>query len=195
MSKRKIDFIRKSGRIAKKTKQQEEEEEEAVEDLPLIAKARHILNIQQANKRNVAQQYEPILFQVEYECNGSLQFAWWPPLGDVELPMKVLNTLYETLCFKKHATNDRHEHRLLVDALVYSLTREAAAGGGSVNVKRKEESTALLTQYFGTNELGQMKRVIYPDQEDEEKPSSRFLSFYSLPAQVSCYVWRGFRCP
>lgn len=166
----------------------------SIQEIPVHVKAHHIINSKASGT--------PMLFHVEYECNGSLQFAWWPPC-DTLVTCHVLQALYATLINPAHATNERKEHRALVDALIFGLVNLGREPGTT-----KQQALALLEYYFGTTSLGQMKQVTVSEQksvtdesisssseEVEERDAFRFIDLYLLPSQMASYMWQGARYP
>lgn len=167
--------------------------------LPALVKAHHLIS----SKLNGV----PLLFNVEYVCNGGLQFAWWPP-HNTEVTFRVLQSLYATLIQSAHVSNDRKEHRSLVDALIFGLVSI-----GDLRKQTKTDALALLSLYFGTTTLGRMKQVTVSEQksfdeedgtsdsdteeEEEEKTPQygRFIDLYMLPSQMPCFLWQGGRYP
>lgn len=179
--------------------------EHSIQAIPVHVAAHHLIN----SKTTAV--IQPMLFHVEYPCNGGLQFAWYPP-RDTKLTCRVLNTLYATLVNPSHTADERKEHRTIVDALVFGLL-------SFTNKSSELEALARerLTYYFGTTTLGTMKQVSTTEQKSEESSSSdadddddssesssskdelydisRFIDLYLLPTQMASFMWHGSRYP
>jgi hypothetical protein len=175
----------------------------SIKEIPVHVIAHHMINSKATSN--------PMIFHVEYPCNGGLQFAWYPP-HDSSLTCRILNSLYATLVNPAHAAGERKEHRIIVDALIIGLLSFTKKTSQSQELARKQ-----LAYYFGTTALGSIKQVSITEQKSDESSSdaddddesgdsnsssrdetydiSRFIDLYLLPTQMACFMWHGARCP
>ena len=144
-----------------------------IQGMPIEVRAGHLIAVQ----HSLAHKEEPILFYID-SSKGSALYAWYPT-SDKEVSARVLDFLYVTLS----QSSERENHRTLVDALIGILLQTS-----SIKVA-KESCVTLLKVCFGTDKLGQMKRVIRPCDLRERKYGE--LDFYLLPQRLNCYTWLG----
>lgn len=141
--------------------------------------AHHIVSVDDslANK----DKGQPILFRLigRHETHT---YAWWPL--DKDIAINVLNTLYVTQVYEEHGEENKLEHRTLVESLINLLAHQLHT------VTAREEARDLLILYFGTPNLGAMKRVYF--HSDNRGKEIGEMDFYLLPVKMACYTWLGF---
>lgn len=144
--------------------------------------ANHIIAVTDALALAKVGNGQPILFRiVTAEDDTEETYAWWPLLKDESL--KVLNTLYATLVYDAHASQRKLEHRTLVDAMVGLLS------GQMDGMEQRNQAKALLASYFGTHELGSIKKVHFPFQGGSRQIGE--IDVYLLPVKMATYTWIG----
>lgn len=162
-----------------KRKRTEEKEVERVEistrQMPIEVVAHHIVSVEDSLANR--EKGQPILFRLVMS-NDTQVYAWWPLHKDTAVD--VLNTLYVT----RVCDGDKEEHRALVENMVSLQSLQLD------NLVHREEARDLMVRYFGTHNLGSMKRVYYHDSDSEKEIGE--VDFYLLPVKMACYTWLGF---
>jgi len=147
--------------------------------IPIEVVAHHIVSVEDSLANR--EKGQPILFRLVMG-NDTQVYAWWPLHKDTAV--NVLNTLYVTRVYEEHSDGDKEEHRTLVENMVSLLSLQLD------NLTHREEARDLMIRYFGTNNLGSMKRVYYHDSDNEKEIGE--VDFYLLPVKMACYTWLGF---
>ena len=142
-----------------------------IEKMPLDIRTNHRLAVQYS----IAHPNEPILFLVSsVNTSENNQYAWYPP-GDIDLSALLLDTLYVTL--REPAQLD--QHCILVQCFIGLLLVTSKMD------LAKEAAKQLLTECFGTHQLGRIKRVIRPADCCDKAIGE--IDFYLLPQRLQCY--------
>ena len=141
--------------------------------------AHHMISVKDSLSQTKIGLGQPLLFRVVTD-GDSETYAWWPSLEHESV--KVLHTLYATLIFDAHANDQKMEHRRLVDSMVRLLS------GQIDETLQRDQAKALLVSYFGTHELGSMKKVYFHGQGTRAIGQT---DFYHLPVKVTSYTWMG----
>ena len=163
----------------KRKRAEEKEEVKRVEistrHMPIEVVAHHIVSVE--DSLSYREKVQPILFRLVMG-NDTQVYAWWPLHKDNAVD--VLNTLYVT----RVCDGDKEEHRTLVENMVSLLSLQLD------NLTHREEARDLMVRYFGTHNLGSMKRVYFHDSDSEKEIGE--VDFYLLPVKMACYTWIGF---
>ena len=142
--------------------------------------AHHMLAMRDALESKDLRQ--PILFYVQRK-EATMAYAWYPSPIEERLGVHLLQTLYATLVFEAHAANHRAEHRSLVEALIGYLMPS------SLLQRDRECHREKLLLYFGTVELGTMRRVYEPHTDIPVETGG--VAIYLLPFKMATYTWLG----
>ena len=149
--------------------------EAKIADLDPMIKAHHLL----AARETIQQRGQPILFNVESGRNGGTDLYAWYPVGSEEQRTMVLDIFYTMLVDKAQVDNLRTLTDCFIGSLLITSKMEAA----------KEAARGLLTECFGTYQLGTVKRVIRPYEETQRKSGD--VNFYLIPQRVQSYTLLG----
>lgn len=141
--------------------------------------AHHIVSVDDslANK----DKGQPILFRL-IGRNETCTYAWWPL--DKDIAISVLNTLYVTQVYEEHGEENKLEHRTLVESLINLLANQLDS------LTEREEARHLMILYFGTYNLGTMKKVYFHSDNSGKKIGE--IDFYLLPVKMASYACLGF---
>jgi len=141
--------------------------------------AHHIISVKDSLAQAQIGNGQPILFRVITDGDSD-SYAWWPLRQDESV--KVLNALYATLVYDAHSAQQKQEHRTLVDSMTKLLS------GQVEEMQQRNQAKALLVSYFGTHELGSMKKVYFHGQGTRAMGE---IDFYHLPVKMATYTWLG----
>ena len=151
-----------------------EEQNELIKSIPLDVHVNHLLAV----RHSLSKRSEPILLNVQARCGDTSLYAWYPSGGE-DACTKVLNLLYVML-----GNESQHEnHRTLVDCFIGILLVTSKMDAA------RDAARTLLTECFGTHQLGTMKRVIRPVDLCER--GSLEIDVYLLPQRLASYYWLG----
>ncbi len=155
-----------------KTKQQRLAREARIADMDMTIKIHHLL----VARETLQQRGQPILFHVESgRSNESKLYAWYPT-GPEEQRTMVLDIFYVMLADRAQVDN----LRILTDCFIGLLATNSKLQAA------KESAQQLLTECFGSYQLGTIKRVIRPYEETQRKYGD--VDFYLVPQRVQTYT-------